>query len=769
MIAVLPILLYPLVGMTFLQLKQFMQEHKTRVEVVGREEIAGIDGLPPLFNIQGNRFAESLVGESGLGDQVELVFRDQDSRMAGSQRGSQKSDPEQDMNLEQALANARQRLTTGEIAAIIYFPPRFGKELELFRQELANRIIAVRNPESANSDNSEPVSGDRKDVPPPVPQPEIIFSSANERSSLAHLRLSQILHQWTLAIGQQNLEVSRVPLFAMRPFEFRGQDLAQGAIRRAAVWAKILPFVVFVWALTGAFYPAVDLCAGEKERGTLETLLSSPASRAEIVWGKLLTVMIFSIATAVLNLVSLGATGQFVISQLQQMPGFGEDLALAPPPFLSLVWLLVALVPVSALFSALCLALAAVARSTREGQYYLLPVLLVTAPLMVLAISPGVELDLGKSLVPVSGLVLLLKSLIEGNYSQALPYVFPVLGVTAICCLLSIRWAVEQFSKESVLFRESERFDLRRWIIHAVRDRNDTPSIATALTCVALIFLLRFFMGFALAASPMETFSDIAVMFFVTQVVIILFPAVLLTLLFTRQRRRTLLLDRRPPLSAIGMGLLLACLMRPVGDQLVVWIQYLYPSGEEMAAFGQLIHDLLGQAPNFLWIIVLIAVLPACCEEIAFRGLILSGLRHLGHKWWAIGLSALFFGLCHSIMQQSIAAAVMGLVLGYLAVQTGSLIPCILFHMTYNSLEMVSGYLAKHSEEILEKRPELELFLTKSGSSIGLACTYQPFLVIACGVLALYVLVWFGRFSYVPSAEEYLEELRHQRTQESLV
>ena len=58
------------------------------------------------------------------------------------------------------------------------------------------------------------------------------------------------------------------------------------------MWSKILPFVVLIWALTGAFYPAIDLCAGEKERGTLETLLSSPAQRSEIVWGKLLSVVI---------------------------------------------------------------------------------------------------------------------------------------------------------------------------------------------------------------------------------------------------------------------------------------------------------------------------------------------------------------------------------------------------------------------------------------------------------------------------------------------
>ena len=172
------------------------------------------------------------------------------------------------------------------------------------------------------------------------------------------------------------------------------------AYRGAALWSKILPVMLLIWAMTGAFYPAVDLCAGEKERGTLETLLSSPAERSEIVLGKLLTIMVFSMATAVLNLVSMGVAGWLILGR---MPEFG------PPPPLAPLWLAMALVPISALYSALCLALAALARSTREGQYYLVPLLLVTMPLAVLPMAPGVELTLGNSLIPVTGVVLLLR------------------------------------------------------------------------------------------------------------------------------------------------------------------------------------------------------------------------------------------------------------------------------------------------------------------------------------------------------------------------
>src|SRR5690606_12499331 len=140
----------------------------------------------------------------------------------------------------------------------------------------------------------------------------------------------------------------------------------------------------------------------------------------------------------------------------------------------------------------------AFARSTKEGQYYLMPLVLITMPLMILPMAPGVELTLGNSLIPVTGVVLLLRTLIEGNYWEAARYVVPVMGVTLACCLFAIRWAVDQFNRESVLFRESERLDLRLWIRHLVRDRGPTPSIAEAIACFVLIMVINFFMSLSM-------------------------------------------------------------------------------------------------------------------------------------------------------------------------------------------------------------------------------------------------------------------------------
>ena len=481
LIAVLPLLLYPLLGTSFFQLSQFLQHHAAKVLVVGAEQLEGSEWLPPL--VEEDRFADGLFDDPELQKNLQLVwpkdFPQLESELVEgvsvvTSTEQKAADADRDTPFDRAT---KQLLDSGRVEAVLVFPDGFDERLSGVREALVNRQAAA----SAH-----------------FPEPVVLFNSADDKSQLAQLRVEQVLRRWRSNVTEENLSASNVPVEATKPFELQPRDMAQAQQRQAAVWSKILPFFVIIWALTGAFYPAVDLCAGEKERGTLETLLTSPASRREIVWGKLLTVMTFSMVTALLNLGSLGITGKFVIDQLSQVAAFGGDNTLTMPPAASLLWLAVALVPISALFSALCLACAAFARSTKEGQYYLMPLMLVAMPLMMLPLSPGVELNLGNSFIPLTGVVLLLRAVIEGQYQQALPFVAPVAAVTLACCLLAIRWAEEQFNRESVLFRESERLELGRWLMHLVRDRGETPSLAQGALCVAVILVVQFFITVAL-------------------------------------------------------------------------------------------------------------------------------------------------------------------------------------------------------------------------------------------------------------------------------
>jgi sodium transport system permease protein len=720
MIVVLPILLYPLLGMAFFQIAQFVRETATRVLVIGAKSLPK---EPPL--VENNHFAERLFSSAERARLLELTFAPDEPRPG--------AEPGQELRREAAGV-----LREGRYDAVLYFAPDFGNRLEMFRQALRDR--ARHGAEGPSSRDAELKTSLQ------VPQPEIVYTTANEKSQLAFARLSDVLRRWTDEIRKSNLAAAGVPEWATKPFDVVTADVAEGTgASGAAAWSKVLPVLLLLWAMTGAFYPAVDLCAGEKERGTLETLLSSPARRSEIVLGKLATIMLFSIVTAVLNVVSILIMGQLVLGKL---PGFG------PIPLIGALWMAVALVPASALFSALCLALAAFARSTKEGQYYLMPLLFITLPLAVLPAASGMDLNLGNSLIPVTGLVLLLRAALEGNAWEALEFLTPVTVVTMGGCLLAIRWAVEQFNSESVLFRESEHLDVGLWLRHLLQDRKPTPTAAGAIFCGIVILLVYFFMG--LAMPQWKDFGGFVRSTLVVQLAAVATPALLMTIMLTTSPRKTLLL-RCPAWPTLLAAALLAVAAHPVSQAIQEVVLHLYPVNPGMEKSLTEFARALKEPP--LWQVALVfAALPAVCEELAFRGFILSGFRQLGHKWRAIICSALLFGFIHGIVQQAMVACLMGLVIGLLAVQSGSILPGMIFHVIHNGLLAAS---TRASRQIVEDWPSLGNFL-RIGNDGALEFTWP--VIVAGAVVMIAILVWFLRLPYRKS----LEEIRLRRIAKGL-
>ena len=455
--------------------------------------------------------------------------------------------PQQQADLPRQLAEARRAIESGKYDAALYFPPDFAQRLESFRR-LIEQAPAMRSNRRRNAGSPDAHCGN----------PQSADHLYHGQRAFADRPRPPLGSAETLDGSRRQEQPGRRRRAGRGGAALRGQD--QGRGRRERLSRRR----VVVENPAGDAAPLGDdrrllsggrSVAGEKERGTLETLLSSPAERSEIVLGKLLTIMGFSMATAVLNLVSMGAAGWLIFGRV---PEFG------PPPPLAPLWLAIALVPVSALYSALCLALAAFARSTREGQYYLVPLMLVTMPLAVLPMTPGVELTVGSSLIPVTGVVLLLRNMLEGSYWPALQYLPLVLGVTLAACFLAVRWAVEQFNSETVLFRASEQFDVGLWLRHLLRDRQPTPTVGMAVFCGVLILLIRFF--FDTVAKLDMTFAGFARATIVMQLAAIAAPAILMAVLLTSRPRQTLLL-KLPRWPAIPAALALAVALHPVVER----------------------------------------------------------------------------------------------------------------------------------------------------------------------------------------------------------
>jgi sodium transport system permease protein len=281
----------------------------------------------------------------------------------------------------------------------------------------------------------------------------------DELSKLAVRRVSAVLERFQRDLKAARFARKNLPPDFDQPLLIKEPRSGDSPLQKSGdelrdVVTRMFPFMLVMWSLAGALHPAIDLCAGEKERGTMETLLISPAERLEIVAGKFLAVWAYSSLTAAWNLLWLSA--------LCLLGNWYFDTTIVG--WTGLAWCFALVLPLAALFSALCLAIGVYARSTKEGQYYLLPLFLAALPLVFWSLLPGTELNFGMSLVPVTGVCLLLHKLMGPAPSQALPYLLPVLVSLAACVAASAWWAVRQFHREDVLFRESDASALRGWL-----------------------------------------------------------------------------------------------------------------------------------------------------------------------------------------------------------------------------------------------------------------------------------------------------------------
>ena len=553
---------------------------------------------------------------------------------------------------------------------------------------------------------------------------------------MAFVRVRDVLRAWEKSIVASRLRERGLPAEFHRPLV-----LPRLEHKSERLWSRLFPFLIVMMSLTGALYPAIDLCAGEKERGTLETLLVSPASSAEIVWGKFLTVWTFSAVTAVLNLASLGfTTWQFARMEIPGLTTMAQEQTVLPAPgWTALAWCVVLLVPLAAFFSAVALALAAYARSVREGQYYLMPLLVLTLPLVLYSILPGVELTPVHSLLPVAGPALLLQALMEARSPEEFPwtYLAPVLIPLVAYCYLGISWAVNQFQREEVLFREASRMDLRLWLRHLFAEKPDRPTAGQALTCfvsvILVTWIVQMFVPSLLGAVIASQIAGVAA------------PALFMTILLTRRPVEGLRLalpqhgpfsspEQPAPLRARMLSFLLWSLyavvlivvLHPISVMTVYVVLEQLPGAEhELERLAQVL-----QAPAWWHRVAFFALLPALCEELAFRGCILSGLGQRFSGRQAVLISALLFAFAHAEVVRFLPTFILGLLLGALVWQSGSLWPAVIAHAVHNTLSLLAAQAADSS----------------SGSSLMplLEWLYSPWGLVVCfSTLALLLLGLF--------------------------
>jgi sodium transport system permease protein len=495
----------------------------------------------------------------------------------------------------------------------------------------------------------------------------VLYDPTDEPSKTARGKIERALREYVVARREELRE--RYPddeerlRFAEEPVRVIRHEVATSQQKGAYSFAPMLGLLIVIMALTGAFYPAVDLAAGEKERGTMETLLVAPVTRREIVMGKFMAVWVIAVVTALANLIVMGLT----FSKLAGMVAPGE-IAFAVP-FRAVLAVMVILIPTAALFSALALALSSFATSYKEGQHYLTPLFLVATPMAMVALLPNVEIGYALALVPVSNVVLLVKAMLLGGEVVGPALVATV--ATAVYAGMALVVAVAIFRRESVLFRGGGGRGYDPKALRAARA--GLPPEGAGVFAFFLVLALMFFLS-----SRVETAADAVRAFLLAQAAVLV-PTLALARRFKVDWRATFRLRAFPVRLA---PLIVSAAV--FGVVFVLGLALPFLREREPTGFERVIESLIGGSPILFF--VLLAVVPPVCEEFLCRGFLLASFRSRFGVRGAVVLSALLFGLLHLDLARLPGTFFAGLLLGYVLVRTGSLLAAILFHMTWNGV-----------------------------------------------------------------------------------
>jgi sodium transport system permease protein len=761
MVAVLPLLLYPALGIGMAQMMNTFSEQTRTVAVLGAADLPD----PPLLAEQAGQwsFVRAWFTSPEDADKLQVVTErslaepsstnvPQDVRLFLEEAAERRPQIEKLGALtrrrtlleEKAVTNAAAKPALEEIQALVAQEEALRQEIDgWFKAGPVQVLILVPREFRTHLDeinqrlsNREPID----DLVEATPRPVVVQNSADEKSAIAARRVRDAVRNWEQQVLEARLAAAHLPASLPQVVDATAVDLAAESELTATLWSKLFPMLLVMMAVTGAFYPAIDLGAGEKERGTMETLLICPATRTEIVTGKFLTVMLFSFSTALLNLLSMAATSKYLLTMaaggaLSKLGGASL------PPAASLASVVLLAVPLAALFSALSLALAMFARSSKEGQYYLTPLLIVTMGLTMFCLNPGVEINPYYSVFPIVGPALLLKALLVSQVQSHLPaYLVAVLVSSLGYSALALWWAIEQFKSEEVLFRESERFELGAWIRHVLRDREPTPSFTEAGFCFVLILMLQFASMGVLggAITKADGPADILKLQTIFLIVTVGTPALLMSSSLTTSIRQTLKL-RWPGWTMLGVATALAFVLLPVMTEIISSLHWFFPKPSK--AVTEFLGAMSSQSVSWWFPLLAFAIAPAICEELAFRGFILSGLQRARSPWVPIILSSIAFGVVHQIPQQVFNAMLLGIVIGLMAVRSGSLWPGVWFHFLFNGAQVLFQRL---DLEAVARRTDDWLFRIETVDGETMLRIEWP-LLLPCLVASALLISWLVR------------------------
>ena len=504
-------------------------------------------------------------------------------------------------------------------------------------------------------------------------------------SALSEMRRAmQLMNDYQFELARKRIDRRLPPLI---------QVSATGIGERAdpvASIAGVIPLVLILMTITGAVYPAIDLTAGERERGTMESLIASPAPRFALLLSKYVAVVCVAILTALANLfatcltLSFGGLGQALLGK----NGFS-------------IWMLLQILPLLAIFasffSAILLALCSFARSFKEAQAYLIPVMLLSLGPGLVTLMPNVKFTTMLGIVPLVNILLLSRDIMTGQSSLVPAFAAVFSTIIYACATLVV--ASRLFGADAATSGSQETW---AELLGRPKKERMVPDLGELAIYLALLFPVFFVASNAFVKLELKGASAMFVNAILLALLFMILPLVYCWYRRIRISRTFQLISSADPRISRSKrmlkraGYVAAVLLLSGGLWMIAFESYLLLESWSLAS--QLSEaDRTQLKETFLkipfWVVILTGALaPAVFEEFFFRGFVLSAFRSKLTPFRSVLYTAILFGVFHVIsgnilsLEKFFPTTILGVALGVVAVRTGSIWPGILLHALHNSL-----------------------------------------------------------------------------------
>ena len=515
-----------------------------------------------------------------------------------------------------------------------------------------------------------------------------IDSSAN-KASVVSSRIEDAFNEYKGELVDKNIKESGMsPDKVLNPITYKEVDVAKSEEVAGNLLGRILPFILVIGILMGAIYPAIDVMAGEKERGTLETLFTLPISNLELIIGKYLSVSLIAILSAVFNILSMVMSIALIINSSGDLAETGFSVSNFSSLTLPIIITLVCICIFAMVISAVSMCVCSLAKSFKEAQNYITPLMLVVMLPSYVSMVPNMELNGLNAMIPVVNISLLIKSVLSFNSSFALIGV--VLLSNIIFVIMALLVLSKLFNSEEILFGNGRGFSFLEKRSNIKKGTLPKPSDGFAAYILALVLLI--FVG---SYVQMKYGMYGIVM---TQAIFII---IVFSFIFYIKSNPIEVLSLRAPKILHVVGSLIIYI---IGYILIIMItNMLLKLLPENMKVVEALNDALYIKGNVPLNILIIAGTPAICEELLFRGFIFSSLKNIQTNKkdskkaiiFAILVSSLLFGIMHMNFIRIIPTTILGIIFAYTLHKSGSIFVPMFLHFINNSISVIGIHFLK--------------------------------------------------------------------------